>query len=277
MITFNNNPLWLSQPIQLLSKPSVNLLIHNNQLKRYNNNTFYLKDKTEFSLMFTNSNQCKIACELIFNGKIQANRLVLLPNSTVKLDRYLDDNKKFVFDVYQVDNNEVVKTIIKDNGTLRIRFFAENAPIVTQQIWNSTTVNSNYCANTAIPRGSSNDIVNEFNVQCSGESCDSNFLSVDQPRGTVNYSGKVKVKSASSQIETGRIAAGMESNQSFNTDYSTYNTFSFGFIDFNLLPVSKEPKSESKNIVFNSRVYCTNCGKRLKSSWAHCPQCGQKN
>jgi len=250
--------VWLNT-YQPILNPSVNLLIHNNQLKQYPNNTFYLKDKTEFSIMFTNSNQCKIACELSFNGKSQSNRLVLLPNSTVKLDRYLDDNKKFVFDIYQVDNNEVVKTIIKDNGTLRIRFFSENV---------LTFVSSSMPRYTYL-----NNTFDEMNSRCDlyTQCCSSNTLS------TGNSNSRSTIKTNSSQIETGRIAIGSESNQLFDTDYSTYNTVPYGSIDFNLLPVNKEPKPESKNVVFNSRVYCTGCGKRLKSSWAYCPQCGQKN
>lgn len=73
-------------------------------------------------------------------------------------------------------------------------------------------------------------------------------------------------------IETGRIAAGPKSGQSFTTAYGEYVDTSYETYIYQLLPESLKAAVDVNTI----RTYCE-CGTRIKkTSWNHCPECGSK-
>ena len=72
--------------------------------------------------------------------------------------------------------------------------------------------------------------------------------------------------------ETGRIEEGTISNQKFETIAKSFNTLPFATTIYWILPFSKKPIEVSE-----IKVYCTDCGTRQKkTSWKHCPSCGNK-
>jgi len=241
--------------ITLITKmvPTVNILINNNKVKNYNGK-YYLKNNTEFSILFENKNPNKVSCLISINGIEQKSTLVLLPYSTVCLDRYIDENKKFIFNTYNVDNNEAVKEIIKNNGVFEFKFYYEELPC-----------NFNYYNNILSGGYRVNNISNEplYNTTYSSHTyCSTN-----------NYLSISSTMNIPEQIETGRIEKGDISSQSFNYDYTKFNPNYFSTVKFELLPESKLPKTKPQ-VIYKHRSYCNQCGRRMKFSWKFCPICG---
>ena len=76
----------------------------------------------------------------------------------------------------------------------------------------------------------------------------------------------------SMEQETGRIEKGSNSNQEFNYDNTTFNSYYTWKRMWRILPESQKPLVKE-----DLGVYCTNCGtKRRKDTHKFCPNCGTK-
>jgi len=74
------------------------------------------------------------------------------------------------------------------------------------------------------------------------------------------------------EIETGRIEKGSVSNQSFQMDNTTFNTYWSWSSNWKILPKSQKPvTSEDLN-----NLYCGNCGSK-KGKGPFCQHCGSNN
>jgi len=110
--------------------PTVNLAVNKSRIKLYGsttiNPTYYLNKGQEFQIELFNPTTDVVLARISLNGKlISDGGLIVKPGERVFLDRFLDENKKFLFDTYQVDNIEAVKQAIKDNGDLEVAFHRE--------------------------------------------------------------------------------------------------------------------------------------------------------
>jgi hypothetical protein len=86
----------------------------------------------------------------------------------------------------------------------------------------------------------------------------------------VTSDSTVRSKSANN-IETGRIEKGGKSNQSFDNDNGTYNSYASWTSEYKILPRSAKPVEVSE-----IRSYCPGCGTRMKKqNWKFCPTCGE--
>jgi hypothetical protein len=96
------------------------------RLKIYNGKTVFVKDGEEFQLVLFNPTQKTIGAKIFINGNsISNSMLVLKPGERSYLERYLDDNKKFLFETYNVENSKEVKEAIKQNGIVKVEFYNE--------------------------------------------------------------------------------------------------------------------------------------------------------
>jgi hypothetical protein len=77
------------------------------RLKIYNNNTVYLDQGEEFEIEVFNPTKKTVLAKIDFNGEmISHSGLVLRPGQRVFLERFFDDNRKFKFEVYEVENTD---------------------------------------------------------------------------------------------------------------------------------------------------------------------------
>jgi hypothetical protein len=80
------------------------------RLKVYSNNSIFLEKQEEFCLELFNPTEKSILVKIEINGKmISSTGLVLKPAQRVFLERYFDVDKKFLFDVYEIENWETLK------------------------------------------------------------------------------------------------------------------------------------------------------------------------
>ena len=114
--------------------------VHKSLLKEYSNSSneriVYMDNGTEFQIQIFNPYSYVIGVSLSFNNNLkESNLLVLRPGQRVWLDRYLDNESRFLFSTYEVGNSQAVKEAIKDNGNLCIKFYKEQ-DLILNQIYN---------------------------------------------------------------------------------------------------------------------------------------------
>lgn len=134
------------------SMPSAIILARNprtsslDELKTYRENNIFLNDKDEFQIRLFNPLTEKIGVQVSVNGKKSDDLLVLNPGEDVIVDRFIDDQRRMIFETYKYDdNNTDAKKAVAKNGLIEINFFKEyqNQLLYTSINPWSSTVNYN--------------------------------------------------------------------------------------------------------------------------------------
>jgi hypothetical protein len=191
----------------------------------------------------------------------------LQPGQRVFLERFIDDNRKLVYETYEVENTEEAKNAIADNGLVTVQFFEEYKPIsfggtTTNTFWYSGTGNS-YPPTWTTYGDSSNFTIN---TSMSGEPS-LRFINTSY---SISNNAETRTMDAGS-LETGRVQQGEESDQTFENGYGTFNAWSSHTSTYQILPISQLPVETTE-----IRNYCSGCGTRIrKSTWKFCPNCGE--
>lgn len=263
-----------NDPHQLL--PTVSIAVNGNKLKVYDNNAVYLKNGTEFELFFENNTAFNYKAEIIINGEHEHSSLVLSPYQRFRLNRFMDTNKKMLFDVYEVDDNNVVKEIIKNNGNIIVKFYKEFSPIqwtISSQYYETFAPQSVYY-NYKDNGSSAKDVLYNSTINAVNASLENNnnyitttgmYVTCDS--GESNFNSKQLLND---KIETGRVEEGNKSSQKFASVNMNFNSYYDVIVEYNLLPYSQKPNT-SKTL----RSYCT-CGRRVRKNDKYCAGCGRK-
>ena len=259
--------------------PQAFVAVCKNRQKIYGANTIYLADKQEFGFEFFNATSDNLMVRISINGKpISTQGLVLRPGVHDYLERYIDEDRKFLFETYTVDgDSEAVKKAIQENGDIRIEFFREKQnprPTHTPYIWNNLRVKghqgyhgsgnvlySKSLGDTAGYHMNMMDMNSE--VRCSSDSID--FAPEENARG---FAGSL---SKSKKIETGRVEKGSASGQKFTYVDMEFEYLPFHTIVYKLMPISQKPIELGE-----LKLKCSMCGANIKNSgWKVCPFCGE--
>ena len=243
----------------------------------------FLNDKENFEIELFNPHSKKVLAKIYLNGKlISQSGIVLRPGERVFLDRFIDENCKFEFSTYQVQNTNEAQNAIRDNGFVKVEFYHEYEVVSPYNpypgnIWignSGTGIGTSrfggtcyYGQNigTTFTTNDSNDL--SFGGSTLTTSCyfSSGISGSLGPQGPVGNTG-------SKSIETGTVEKGGASQQSFEYVNASFNFFCTEKFEFQILPVSSKPVEMS-----SIRNYCSNCGTRIKgSNWKFCPKCGNK-
>ena len=228
-----------------------------------NDRIVYLNNGDEFQIQFFNPFSYTIAAEIYLNNQCLSNKIVIRPGERIWLERYLDSPRKFKFDVYEVNNSEQVREAIANNGDIKINFYKER----NTYSWNPATVTVTVTDNWDINKTAYYDHLPSFTT-CSSANIYTSSLTAEAP---VNYSSASHTAFAST-IETGRIEKGNHSNQNLDYVNNDFEYYTFKTENINLLPVYQKPVS--KNDL--QKLYCTECGRKIKDKFKFCPYCGAK-
>lgn len=232
-------------------KPEAHITKSKNRLKVYSGSTVYLKDESHFEIELFNPKNVKVLAKISINGRlISSGGIIVNPGQRVYLERFIDEDRKFKFSTYDVEESAEVKTAIANNGNVKVDFYSEvDSPNLYAQYANpSWTTNLSYAGSTV------NTVY-----------CSMNSGSI----GTLSLTSSATVPPAGS-IETGRVEKGAKSDQSFINGYGSFNSWACSVYHYKILPQSQKPVE-----VGEIRSYCTGCGARIKkSNWKFCPSCG---
>ena len=285
--------------------PSCAILHKGNELKLYQGNQVYLNDGDNFELRFFNPLPEKIGIEILFNSIKKGDAyLVLNPGQDIVLDRFIDEQRKMLFETYVVDgNNEAAVKAIEQNGVITFNFHKEKNSYRNYQ--NDVKVNYNFppkphtskkcyptyygtvpsatCGTTTINVSNTIPFQNDYyfassNFASSNDSTLSSINSIDyseysaeNTKNSIDYNDYIKEIFAST-IETGRIEKGEISNQTLKGVNLNFESIAFHTITYKIMPIS----TLNRNIG-EIRQYCKKCRYRLrKSSWDFCPSCGER-
>lgn len=263
-----------------VNNPTAAIAINKSRLKQYDKSsdapTYYLQKGQEFQLELFNPTTGNVLCKIELNGKlISQTGLVLRPGMRYFLDRYIDIDKKFLFDTYEVSNSKQVKEAIKNNGDIKILFFKEKEengliPFNDKYFYYS---NPNNYSDTGTFIN-----LNAFNTTSFASNANSTSTgfystSISNNEVTLNKSNKLRSKLRSTKsIETGRVEKGSQSNQSFDKVDMSFEYSPFHTVSYKLLPQSQK-LVEAKTL---HKKYCTNCGGKVKPKDKFCSKCGNK-
>jgi len=266
---------------------TVNVTQNRNRLKTYDGGgTIYLKDGQNFEIELFNPLANRVLAKISINGnQISSSGIVLNPGQRIFLERFIDDDRKFLFETYEVENTKEVKEAIQKNGKLEISFYNEYVPLITNTwIYNgspgsflysgsgSITVPCTY-GNIGTTTANTNATTTTLGLNSSYNLTNTSSFTGSLTSGTTsttaaNYSSHVS--EPESNIETGRIEMGDKSSQDLSQTYGNFNLYSFQTSSIKILPLSVKPV-EVKDL----RKYCPECGTRAKkSTWKFCPSCG---
>jgi hypothetical protein len=253
---------------------SAHITTNRNRSKIYEGNYVYLKDKQTFEIELFNPTHFRVLGKISINGRqISQSGIVLRPGERVYLERFIDDNNKFLFETYKVEDSPEAKSAIEQNGLIEISFYPENTIDTVYGVCTITTTNN--------PFVFSNLGSNPYTINCNNSEniiggnastyTSDNISFGGTTQNNVSYFSNTSLNS-SKEIETGRIERGESSNQDFKTTSGNFSWIPSNSISYKILPESLKPVEISQ-----IRNYCTGCGTRIKkATWKFCPSCGEK-
>jgi hypothetical protein len=233
--------------------PTAHIAVNRNRMKHYDNKV-YLKNGTHFEIELFNPKSISVLAEILIDGKaISKSGIVVKPGQRVFLERWIDTPKKFLFETYLVEENEVTVEAIKENGKVKVKFYDE----ITIHPSISTAPYTTY---TSYPTW-----IND------------NLVYGSQPTyrfATANISTSLSFTStnAAGSMETGRTEKGEASSQQFSQANTNFVNWVGTTVNIQIFP------EDLKTIEAGEiRNYCSECGTRIKkSNWKFCPSCGTK-
>lgn len=275
-------------------QPRVKIAMNKSLLKEFhkdNERVVYLEDGDEFQIQIFNDQTTEIGARIFVNNEPIGNSyLVIKPGERVWLDRYLDRALKFKFKTYEVNgNSRDVQRAIANNGIVKVMLYRKNSTYTIT----STTIQDTiqewpfhmepepywspkiyYCNNT---------LGLDDTVKCS-TTAGNGFVSCTATSATfdnaTNYNEPTQIKATlgptklfnSNKVETGRISEGGHSNQEFDYVNMSFDSWAFATETIHILPKSTKPVQSSDL----QKVYCTNCGRKIKTKFKYCPYCGNE-
>jgi len=270
--------------------PSAYITTGKQRLKQ-NGSNVYLNNGEEFEVEIFNPKSNSVLAKIKINGNyLSGGGIIVRPGQRVFLERYLNEARKFKFEVYEVNSSsKEVQEAIKNNGEVIVEFYDEtvyfNNPTITLAGTNSTWTNDNWYGdiNTTTTGGNNKITWGEnakyynTNVNLTSNSNtfagDSNAFYTNDSYNTNSSQNLKKSLQTDRFKETGRIEKGSDSKQEFESVNMDFNSYPSNYSTWRILPLSEKPYTAKEVNV----LYCTNCGtKRKKDSHKFCPHCGTK-
>lgn len=226
----------------------------------------FLKDKEPFEIELFNPLQDSVLADIKLNGKsISKSGLVLKPGQRFYLDCFIDNQKKFIFNTYEIDSNdeESVKATEK-NGLLEVFFYKEE--VITLSNWKSkfdriivekfyypynpypsypthpTIWYSNNSGTSDLKLNSSSisDSNNTLTTNAMYSSSNNTSYTSNVDLSNLNIGNSINVMSVNS-METGRVEKGEKSSQEFTEIDMDFENHYISSTIIEIIPDSRKP------------------------------------
>jgi hypothetical protein len=270
--------------------PSAYITTGKQRLKQ-NGSNVYLNNGEEFEVEIFNPKSISVLAKIKINGNyLSGGGIIVRPGQRVFLERYLNEARKFKFEVYEVNSSsKEVQEAIKNNGEVIVEFYDENVyfnnPTITLAGTNSTWTNDKWYGDINITTTGGNNKITwgenakyyNTNVNLTSNSNtfagDSNAFYNNSSYNTNSSQNLKKSLQTDRFKETGRIEKGSDSKQEFESVNMDFNSFPSNYSTWRILPLSEKPLT-AKEV---NTSHCSNCGTKIKkSSWKFCPECGKQ-
>jgi hypothetical protein len=233
--------------------------------KSIKNGKVYLKDSEEFQIeLFNPLSECVLA-DIKLNGQpISKTGLVLKPGQRFYLDCFIDDNKKFIFSTYEVEQTLESLSAINNNGKLEVFFYKES--VVSVRNWrdrfNTVIIERYYPSYPTYPYwtttpyygtgtniGYSSGIGTTNTIGTTTTTTTGSFTIGDNINSQLNNTSNIPIAGS---FETGRVERGETSKQKFKEIDMEFDNYYISSTILELLPESRKP-IEVKNIKTKQR------------------------
>jgi zinc-ribbon domain len=254
------------------ARPEAHITSKKSRFKVYDGKNIYLKDGTNFEIELHNPTSTRYMAKIWINGKLVSKSGIVVPaGDRVFIERFIDENAKFLFKTFEVDNIEETAAAREKNGLVKVEFYPEVFKFNTGSI---TTITPPVFYDSQVYSSPSGNII--------GYSATSYYSSTSFANSSNTFSGpnirttglgKQQLNEAKpDSVETGRVAQGEKSDQKFTNTTGDFYTTPYYTYEIHLFPESH--KAIEANEIRN---YCGECGVRIKkSNWKFCPNCGEK-
>lgn len=271
------------------------IAIAKNLIKEYRTSdserTVYLNDSTEFQIYLKNPYQTHLGIKIYVNNKSIGNMLVLRPGQSFWLDRFVNENSKFLFSTYKVEDTGEMRYAINNNGKVKIEFYHEREKIYYEPSVYTTLYSSGgneWLNHNSLSSGSTR-ICNDVNT-CYYNSPISSSITTAAYDASFNLSASASASSATRSLkkaidknanklvdqelslETGRVEKGGRSNQEFEICDIDFDYYPFQTENILILPNSRK----QIRVEDTRRKYCSQCGKKVSPKDKFCSNCGAK-
>lgn len=251
------------------------IAISKNLIKEYKSSnserTVYLNDGTEFQIYLKNPYQTHLGIKISVNNKSIGNMLVLRPGQSFWLDRFINENRKFLFNTYEIEDTAEMKYATNNNGKVKIEFYHEKEE--TSYIY-TKIVQPSYDSSSIIATCNNSSPINCYYSCSTGDIGNSSAnVATNSKLRSVSYGTSVSAKKTDdSYLETGRVEKGGVSRQEFECCDINFDCYAFKTENILILPASrKQIRAEETR-----RRYCSQCGKKVHPKDKFCSSCGTK-
>jgi hypothetical protein len=225
-----------------------------------------MKDQTEFEIELYNPTKEKIMAMIEMNGSpISDSGIILKPGQRVFLERFLDNEKKFLYETYVVNNNKETKEAIQNNGKVMVRFHKESKPRPRSLTYGSVF-------NGSSGFGYSEIIYTDYKYNNPGITHNTNDFIGTNNNFFTNSFANTDISNSMRKVETGSVEEGSQSNQELKSTHGNFEWFYTWSNEWQIMPNSQQPV-QVKDLVDR----CAKCKTKLKSNHKFCPECGEKN
>ena len=289
-----------AQRTALNKQPEAHITVNKSRTKLFGNNV-YIQDETEFELELFNPSNETLGVKFKINGNyISDNHFVLYPGKHMFLDRYLNENKKFKYVTYTVDDNKESKEAIVNNGLIEIEFYREyvsntvdlNKKINERTIFGSPDNSNIFRMNSSTNTVNLNSMTIGTNINYCNIGTTTNYDSIltttnNDPmiyenNTSINnfYDSSIKPcldwtvdtsQELKDEIETGMITKGSKSDTEFDEVDINFEMSYVTLKTFKILPLSQKP-IEAKDLI----PKCNICQLKMKKDSNFCSNCGSK-
>jgi hypothetical protein len=257
---------------ELKKFPSAHITTGKQRLKQ-NGSSVYLNNGEEFEVEIFNPKSNSVLAKIKINGNyLSGGGIIVRPGQRVFLERYLNEARKFKFEVYEVNSSsKEVQEAIKNNGEVIVEFYDET---IYKDRPNITLSNGgSYWTNDYLYNGININSTTTGDFKLYNNSFTTNSASLNTD---VDYSSSLNLRKSLQTDrfkETGRIEKGSDSKQEFESVDMDFNVYPSNYSTWRILPLSEKPYTAKEVNV----LYCTNCGvRRKKDTHKFCPNCGTK-
>ena len=230
--------------------------------KSIKNGKVYLKDSEEFQIeLFNPLSECVLA-DIKLNGQpISKTGLVLKPGQRFYLDCFIDDNKKFIFSTYEVEQTLESLNAINNNGKLEVFFYKESVVSVrnwrdrfntviieryypsypTYPYWTTTPYYGTNTGNIGTGIGTTTNSFNTYgsNVNLTGSTTTTGSYNLgSNTMAQLNSTSNIPIAGS---LETGRIERGETSKQKFKEVDMDFDNYHISSVLLEMLPESRKP------------------------------------
>jgi len=224
--------------------PTASITSKKSRLKVYNHTNIYLKDNSNFEIELHNPTPSRYLAKIYINGKeLSKAGIIINSGQRVFLERYIDQDSKFLFKTFEVDDVKETEHARSQNGLIEVKFYKESENIGYNLLVNYPHTFTYYNTSSGLS-----------NISFTATSM------------------LLTENSIPKSIETGRVYEGEKSNQKLVQSSGDFDSLSSFVYNFQILPESIKA-IEAQEI----RHYCPGCGLRVKkTSWRFCPNCGEE-